>query len=290
MQVKEVDPYKVNVDEMNERKENLNITDLEESVKEQGVIQPPIVRERNGDAEVPYSVVVGQRRTLAAQSAGLDSIPVVVMDWGDSEALEASVTENVEAFNEAVSRKDRAYAIERLKSMNGWSNSDVAKHLGVVDEDGKPNRQTIKNWLEYTHPDWEGTVVHPETSDGGGMTDDGHISQSIDDVSPDIVQYIRTATGGGEEGEELLAKAVEHDLNKDDVRELSKKVKRGQDTDSALAQTIEEKHNTGGIKVMVPLRVGEKRKRTNDLPGWKWRNGRYDTARSRGIVVQPARE
>jgi ParB/RepB/Spo0J family partition protein len=240
MRVEQVDPYNVNVDEMNERKENLNLSELEESVAEQGVIQPPIVRKRNGNKEVDYTVVVGQRRTLASQGAGLNEIPVVVMGFDDADALEASITENVEAFNENVSRKDRAFAIQRLKEMKNWNNKQVASSLGV-------HERRISEWLEYTRDEWEGTAIDPEFD----ADDDDVInfSKKIDDLSPDIVSQVRNVTGGGGEGEELLKKAVEHDLNKDDVRELAKKVERGKDMDSALAQTIEEKHDTGDIKV-----------------------------------------
>lgn len=242
MQVAQVDPYNVNVDEMNERKENLNLSELEESVAEQGVIQPPLVRERDGDHEVDYTVVVGQRRTLASQGAGLDEIPVVVMDFDDGDALKASITENVDAFREDVSRKDRAYAVAKLKDMNGWDDPDVADALGV-------STKTVNRWLEYERPEWEGTVVNPEVSKDGEIVDVDNLSKEVNDLSTDIVEQVRMATGGGEKGEELLERVVEHDLNKDDVRELAKKVERGKEMDSALAQTIEEKHDAGGIKV-----------------------------------------
>lgn len=244
MEIKQVDPYDVNVDEMNERKENLNLSDLEASVAKQGVIQPPIVRKRNGDAEVPYSVVVGQRRVLAAQGAGAESIPVVVMDFDDADALEASITENIDVFQESVSKKDRAVAIERLMELKGWGKQDVAESLGV-------SIHAVRRWLEFTRPEWEGTSIHPETSTSQQGIDVEEQSDGLEEVSTDIIQQARSATGGGKEGEQLLKEASEKGLNKDDMREVSKKTKRGQDVDEAVEDVVSEKKEQTGPKVKV---------------------------------------
>lgn len=240
MRVEQVDPYNVNVDEMNERKENLNLSELEQSVEEQGVIQPPIVRERDGNHEVDYTVVVGQRRTLAAQGAGVDEIPVVVMDWEDGEALEASITENLDAFQQDVSKRDRAMAVKRLKKLKGWTNTDVANHLGV-------SEMAVRRWLEPLREEWEGTSIQPDVERNESDELVGELK--VDELSPDTIKTVREITGGGDKGEELLKKIEEHDLSADDAEELAKKVKRGRDMDDALAKTIEEKHNTGDIKV-----------------------------------------
>jgi len=240
MRVKEVDPYKVNADEMNERKENLNLSELEKSVEEQGIIQPPIVRERDGDHEVDYTVVVGQRRTLAAQGAGLDTIPVVVMEWEDGEALEASITENLDAFQQDVSKRDRAMAVQRLKELKGWTNVDVADHLGV-------SEMAVRRWLEPLKDEWEGTLIQPDVD--GNKTDIDVGELDVEEIPSNTIKSIREITGGGKEGEELLKKIQEHGLNHGDAEEFAKKVKRGRDVEDAFAKTIEEKHNTGDIKV-----------------------------------------
>lgn len=237
MEIQEVDPYEVNVDEMNERTENLELRELEKSVEEQGVVQPPIVRRRNGDAEVPYSVVVGQRRTMAAQGAGLDSIPVVVMDWGDAEALEASITENVDTFRKSVSKKDRAVAIERLKKMKGWTDSDAAVNLGVAET-------TVRNWLEYTRDEWEGTTIHADNPGNESTANGGIIT--ADEVADAAVQTARRLTGGGESGERVVKKFQEKGITETkDIREVKQVVESrtvdGQDVDvETVEQAIDE--------------------------------------------------
>lgn len=243
MEVKEVDPFKVNVDEMNERRENLNLGELEASVAEQGIIQPPIVRKRNGDAEVPYSVVVGQRRTMAAQGAGLDRMPVIVMDWDDKKALDASVTENIEAFREEVSPADRAMAIRKRLDMGDVEDqSQLAEKWGV-------HRRDISRWLERTRDEWGGTIVDPDVLETEDVDDIVH--ERVEKMSDDTLADIRQAVGGGESGEELVKKVAEHDLAHEDVKELTKKIDRGQDVDRALTGVIEEKHNVGDIRVQA---------------------------------------
>lgn len=262
MQVTEVSPDRLKVSDLNERKENIGTSDLEQSVREQGVIQPPLVRE-NGSG---YEVVVGQRRTLAAQSVGLEQMPVIVMSWNDGEALEASITENIEAFREDVSTRDRALAIQRLKELRDWTNVDVADHLSV-------SEMAIRRWLEPLKDEWEGTVIDPEIEDA---EDEQMFEQiDVDEVSNHIIEDIRQATGGGEQGEKLLKKVTEHDLNSDDVAELTKKIRRGRDVDEALAQTIEQKHSDGDIKVSASVSF------TGDRAG-----ALTKVAKSRGMTEQ----
>ena len=235
MRVEQVDPYDINVDEMNERRENVNTSELETSVAEQGVIEPPIVRVRDEDAAVPYSVIVGQRRTLAAQAVGLDTIPVVVRDIDDGDALLSSITENVDAFRESVSKKDRALAVERLKEINGWNNQDVADALG-------PSVETIGNWLEFLNPVWEGTAVDPEVSEDKGGGDIATISEKIDKTNEEIPMTIRQMAGGSDDPEQLLEQAiVENDLNRNEVIEAKKKVKAGKAPEVAIQQVAQDK-------------------------------------------------
>jgi ParB family chromosome partitioning protein len=255
MQVKQVDPFDINVDDMNERKDNVNTTDLQASVEEQGVIQPPIVRLRDEDAEVPYSVIVGQRRTIAAQAVGLDEIPVVIRDFGDGDALLSSITENVDAFREDISKKDRALAIEQLKEINGWTNSDVADSLGV-------SPRAIRNWTEYSRAEWEGTAVDPDVSkedDSGGTSE---LSEKVDELSDEVFSRVRKMTGGGGEGEELLEKAVvENSLREHDIREASQKVEQGKDPEVAIEEVAESKEEktstTQKVRVRITLSNGE---------------------------------
>lgn len=65
---------------------------LTASIREKGVLQPVLVRER-GDT---YELVAGERRYRAAQRAGLETIPVVIRDVSDAESLEVALVENLQ--------------------------------------------------------------------------------------------------------------------------------------------------------------------------------------------------
>lgn len=245
--VKRVDPYEINVDDMNERKDNINTTELQASVAEQGIIQPPIVRVRNESAEVPYTVIVGQRRTIAAQAAGLDEIPVIVRDLDDADALEASITENVDAFRESVSPTDRAKAVEQLKDLEGYSNQEAADAIGV-------SESTLSEWIEYARDEWEGTALHVDAdnppgrnSDAGDDAADADADDTeveIDDGATKKVAMVRRMTGGGEAGEKAVEQIQRHDLSRKDVQEVKQRVDAGEEPTAAIKSVADEKAET----------------------------------------------
>jgi PRTRC genetic system ParB family protein len=86
------------------------IEELTASVKEKGVLQPIIVRPVKGNGH--YEIVAGHRRFLAAQAAGLETIPAIVQEFGDDEALEVAIVENDQ--REDANPLDEAKAFKRL--------------------------------------------------------------------------------------------------------------------------------------------------------------------------------
>ncbi len=69
-----------------------SLADLTASVRDKGVLEPIIVRK----AADGYELVAGERRTRAAQMAGLSQIPAIVVEIDDREALEVSIMENLQ--------------------------------------------------------------------------------------------------------------------------------------------------------------------------------------------------
>lgn len=227
MDVKEIDPKDLEIDPINERTENVGPEkgddSIEESIREQGIIQPPVARIDDDG----YKIVVGQRRTLAAQNVGIESMPVIVMDWDDSDALAASVTENVDAFRKSVSRTDRAAAVRRLMEVNDWDVTDVAKELGV-------NRGTVREWLERTNEGWEDTVVHVDSNEDAPE----EIRESVDEVDDKQLASIRANTNTKEEREKIVKEVAESNLSQRDVLEATKQARRSEDKD--LEEVVEE--------------------------------------------------
>jgi len=130
--MKEIEISKLEISSFNVRKSSVEITELIDSIKSQGIIQPLLVRPV-GDK---FEVVVGQRRFLAACQAGLKKVPVIIKKMSDEDALKASLTENI--HREDLDPIDKAKAIKELvfieknkgKSMRD-SVSIVAKDLGL---------------------------------------------------------------------------------------------------------------------------------------------------------------
>ena len=71
------------------------LQELTTSIKERGIIQPIIVRP-SADQINKFEIIAGERRWLAAQNAGLNEIPVVVINVDNVKSLEFAIVENVQ--------------------------------------------------------------------------------------------------------------------------------------------------------------------------------------------------
>jgi ParB family chromosome partitioning protein len=71
------------------------LAELTASVKERGIIQPIVVRAREGQDD-SFEIIAGERRWRAAQRAGLHEVPIAVVDATDIESLEFAIIENVQ--------------------------------------------------------------------------------------------------------------------------------------------------------------------------------------------------
>ena len=104
-----------------------DLDELTHSVREKGVIQPIVVRPAPGSAGT-YEIIAGERRWRAAQAAGLDEVPVVVLDVGDKEALELAIIENVQRADRNAIEEARGY--EQLARDFHYSQTDLARIIG----------------------------------------------------------------------------------------------------------------------------------------------------------------
>lgn len=112
---------------------------LADSIKTQGLMQPIIVRPRQGgDPEQPYELVAGERRWRAAQLAGLEAVPAIVRELDDQQLAEWALIENLQ--REDLNPMERAQAFQRLIDAFGLSHEDIAARVGL-------ERSTISNSL-----------------------------------------------------------------------------------------------------------------------------------------------
>lgn len=114
-----------------------SIKSLAESIKEKGVLQPLIVREKDGK----YELIAGERRLRAAKLAGLSSVPVIIKDLSDMEVVEIALIENLLRENLSAIEEANAYqnlmdnfshTQERVASIVGKSRSYIANTLRLL--------------------------------------------------------------------------------------------------------------------------------------------------------------
>ncbi len=120
--------------------DDASIEELAKSIREKGVIQPILVRQIN-ERNDSFEIVAGERRWRAAQKAGIHSVPVVIKELDDREALEIALIENIQredlnAIEEAFAfehlRKEYNYTQEALADVLGKSRSHVANTLRLL--------------------------------------------------------------------------------------------------------------------------------------------------------------
>ena len=117
-----------------------NLQELTDSIKEQGIIQPIIVRPQKSNPN-KYEIIAGERRWLASQHAGLHEVPVVILDIDDVKSLELAIVENVQrqdlnAIEEARGYQrlvdDFEYNQDKLSKFAGKSRSYIANSLRLL--------------------------------------------------------------------------------------------------------------------------------------------------------------
>jgi len=119
---------KINTNPLQPRKDMGDLTELTNSIREKGIIEPVIVRPKEGH----FEIVAGERRYQAAKLAGMNEIPCIEHDIPDNEALELSIVENIQ-------RKDlnvfeQAQSIMSLAEIYGYSHEEIAKKIGSLQE------------------------------------------------------------------------------------------------------------------------------------------------------------
>ena len=123
--------------------DDVSLSELAESIRAHGVIQPIVVRKRPLTASPPnavqqYEIIAGERRWRAAQKAGLKSIPVVVSDAAENDTLTLALVENLQ--REDLNPIEEAEAFHRLHEALGYTQQEIAEAVGK-------DRTTIANSL-----------------------------------------------------------------------------------------------------------------------------------------------
>ena len=128
---------------------------LARSIREVGILQPVVVRRKEGG----FELVAGERRLRAAKLAGLATIPAVVRETDDTEALREALIENL--HREDLSPLEQAAAFEELLEELGASHEELAQRLGY-------SRSHVTNTMRLLHlpPDAQRLLAEGKLSAG----------------------------------------------------------------------------------------------------------------------------
>ncbi len=108
------------------------LSELSDSIKEQGITSPILVRKR-GDV---FEIIAGERRFRAAKKAGMDMVPVIIKDYSDEQSLEIAIVENLQ--REDLNPIEESYAYKALSVEFKLTHEQIAKKVGK-------NRATVTN-------------------------------------------------------------------------------------------------------------------------------------------------
>ncbi len=111
------------------------LQDLAASIREKGVIEPLIIR--RSPSSNGFELIAGERRWRAAQMAGLEEVPAVIVEATEEESLELAIIENIQ--REDLNAMEEAEAYRHLMGF-GLSQEEVARRVGK-------GRATVANYL-----------------------------------------------------------------------------------------------------------------------------------------------
>lgn len=113
---------------------DLKLKELENSIRENGVIQPIVVQKRGGG----YEIICGERRWRASRKAGLRKIPAIIREVSDTQSLQMALIENI--HRQDLNPIEEAEAYKRLSQDFGLTQEVIAQQVGK-------NRATVANYL-----------------------------------------------------------------------------------------------------------------------------------------------
>ena len=133
-----------------------SLNELANSIKENGVFQPILVRR----SSVGYELVAGERRLRASKLAGLKNIPAIIVDFNDQQMMEISLLENIQrkdltpieqanAYNQLIEKLN--YTQDQLAKRIGKSRSNVTNLLRLLNLPSEVQKLVNNGKLSYGH-------------------------------------------------------------------------------------------------------------------------------------------
>jgi ParB family chromosome partitioning protein len=213
------------------------LSELSVSIKEQGIIQPILVRKKSEDK---YEIVAGERRWRAAQLAKIHEVPVIILNIDDKKSLEFAILENIQRSD--LNGIEEALGYDNLVKKFGYSQETLSKILGK-------SRSHIANTLRLA-----GLPEEIKKMISDGLLTAGHARCLVN--VPDNVKLAKIIVN-----KNLSVRQAEFLVKKDQVLSGSKKIQtnnkdtniKSLESDLGLLMGIKvdiknKKNNSGEIK------------------------------------------
>lgn len=207
------------------------MTELAESIKRHGVLQPLLVQKKGAF----YQIIAGERRWRAAKLAGLREVPVVLREYSRQEGMEIALIENVQRSDLNPIEEGRAY--QRLIQEFGLKQEEIAERVAK-------NRSTITNAMRLLKLDEaiQDLVINDIISGGHGRA-----LLALEDNGLQLKAAKMVVDGGlsVRETERLVKRLIRESLDKDKQQKDEKDI-------SFIYQNLEDRMKTVmGTKVTI---------------------------------------
>lgn len=120
LSINEIEP---NPDQPRNQFDEDSLQELADSIHQYGVLQPLLVKKKNGY----YEIIAGERRWRAAKMAGVEKVPVIVRDFDENEIVEIALIENIQ--REDLSPIEEALAYQRLMKEHNLKQDQIAEKV-----------------------------------------------------------------------------------------------------------------------------------------------------------------
>ena len=210
--------------------DNSSLEELAASIKEIGILQPPVVRKISDNQ---YELIMGERRYRAAKLAGLVNIPVIVRQTSDNELLREALVENIHRSN--LNSLEEAAAYNQMLSDFGFTHDELAERLGK-------SRPVISNTLRLLN-------LPPSVQKrlAAGTISAGHARALLGLSSPDEME--RLANKIVSEG--LSVRSIEELIALSSPRQNKSKKSKSKTSDGKYAELVERLEGALDTRVTI---------------------------------------
>jgi ParB family chromosome partitioning protein len=204
----------------------VHVTELAESIREHGVIQPLVVSQPSEAGGALYQLIAGERRLLASREAGLKRVPVIVKEATPQALLELALVENLQ--RQDLGPLEEAFAFRRLADEFALTQEAVASRVGR-------SRSAVANSIRLLSLSDE-----MQASLASGEITAGHARALLAIEDPNVRRLV-------------WRRIVEHDLT---VREAEALAKAGMRT--ALKRTVRRSADLAAVEETLRGALGTK--------------------------------